>query len=105
VSAYKDFYGKTVGESRGIQEHTLAMIPVKKEAAEAELLTKEAAFAQEVAHIKTLSDILGSVPGAKAQQIVYSQAAPSPAEPINKKYALYAAIALIVWVLFLKRGQ
>lgn len=95
-------YGQALGESKAIQEHTLAMIPIVEQQAESELRIQEAARKAEVKYIETLSDVMGKMPGAKPQGVTYVQppaAAPAESAP-SKSMILLIAAGIAIWFYF-----
>lgn len=96
--------GQTRGESAGIQEHTLAMIPIMQEQAEVELEIKSKAFAQELEQAKELYLFAQRYEDQGKQQPVFVSAATSAAKPPAAKsssYMLYIGLAVLAWY-FLK---
>lgn len=87
-------YGQVVGETKAIQEHQLAMIPVMKKQAEMELGIREAAFEQEIEQtekINLLSQQLQLDPVLVPAQV--------KAKPDSANYLIYAGLAILAYFL------
>lgn len=97
-SQYKLAYGQTVGQARGIQEHTLAMIPIMKEQAEMELGLQQQKFEQEIKQTKAmnlLSQQLEPDPVFLPAQVIEDK-------PVSSSYLIYAVIAFLAYTFLRK---
>lgn len=92
-------YGQVLGESRAIQEHQLAMIPIMKEQAEMEMGIREIAFAQEIEQTKKmnlLSQHLQPDP-------VLIPARVTEMKPKSSDYLIYAGLAALAFFMLRKK--
>lgn len=94
-------YGQVIGETKAMQEHQLAMIPIMKEQAEMELDIREIAFAQEIEQTKKMN--LLSQQLQPDPVLMPARVTDTKPKPKSSDYLIYAGLAALAYFMLRKK--
>ena len=96
---YRISLGATQGQAKGIQDHQLAMIPIMQKQAEMQLEMQEKVFEQELEQTKQMNLLAMQL----QPEPILMPAEVTETKPIEKKYLVYAALAVLAFFLLRKK--
>ena len=96
---YRISLGATAGQAKAMQDHQLAMIPIMKEQTEMQLEMREKAFEQELEQTKQMNLLAMQL----QPKPILVPAEVTETKPIEKKYLIYAGLAVLAYFLLRKK--
>jgi len=98
--AYRIALGQAEAETKAMQDHQLAMIPIMREQAEMELGIREKAFALEIEQSKQMNLLSQKLYSAPQPVLMPAQAT---SEGPGSKNLVYLGLAILAYFLFLRK--
>lgn len=100
-------YRITKGQSAGIMEHTLEMIPIQEKQAESDLKIRQMAFEQEIGQAEKMGLLSQKLSRAGTQPVfVTESAADQAADQAGKpNYTIIIVLGILAVLFFKKKGK